>query len=116
MRRNFYFILLVVTFFIGCGHSQTTQIGLLSFGELENKVIPENVDGPIFQGEDCCKVGGDPYFLSDAVHNALTGTEYDTLVDVEVTNKTGFFVGSNCITVKGKALNSKTIPEEGDKQ
>lgn len=109
MKKNFYFILLLATFVIGCGHSQSCKIGLMSFGELEGKVIPDNIDGRIFEGKDC----GYQYFLSDAVRDALKETEYDTLVDVEVTTKTGLLVPSNCIIVEGTALNSKTLTDSG---
>jgi len=46
----------------------------------------------------------------------LKGGKYDTLVDVEVTTKTGLFVPSNRIIVKGMALNSKNFEENGGKK
>ncbi len=113
MGKSFYSILLLSIFFIGCGHSETYKIGLVSLGELEGKVIPENVEGSILTGKDCCKAGSDPYYLSEAVRNAISGTEYDTLIDIDVTSTTGFFVWSNCIQVRGKALNSRALTDSG---
>ena len=110
---HFVFLLLLAAFFLGCGHSQTYKVGLMSFGDLEGKVIPDNIDGTVLTGKDCCKIGSDPYFLSDAVSAALGQTEYDTLIDVEVTNKTGVLVWSNCVIVTGKALDSKTLTDSG---
>jgi len=71
------------------------------------------VDGPILVGKDACKAGGDPYYLSEAVRNALKGTQYDTIIDAEVTTKTGLLVWSNEIEVKGKGLDSKSLPKVG---
>ena len=105
--------LLVTTLCYGCGHTKVCRVGLLSVGDLESRTIPSTVDGPILVGKDACKMGGDPYFLSDAVRNALTGTEYDTIVDAEVTTKTGVLVWSNEIEVKGKGVKSSTLPKEG---
>ena len=87
----------------------TSQIGLMSFGDLEGKIIPSQVAGKMLEGQDCSKIGGDPYSLSEAVRNALEGTEYDTLVDVEVDSTTGLFVGSNCVRVKGMAIDSESL-------
>lgn len=101
------------TLFYGCGHTTVSRVGLLSLGDLESRTIPSVVDGPIVFGEDRCKLGGDSYYLSEAVRNALVGTEYDTIVDAEVTTKTGLFVWSNKIEVKGKGINSETLPKEG---
>ena len=110
MGRNYRFILmLMLTVFFGCGHTQSCKVGLMSFGDLEGKTIPVNVDGRILKGKDC----GVQYSLSAAFHDALNQTEYDTLVDVEVINKTGFLLSSMCIFVEGKALNSKTLTDSG---
>ena len=114
MGKNIYFILLLAIFFIGCGHSETYKVGLASFGELEGKVIPEKVEGTILTGKDCCKAGSDPYYFSEAVRNALSGTAYDTLLDIDVTSTTGLFVWSNCIKVRGKALDSRALTGSGD--
>jgi hypothetical protein len=93
----------------GCGHSQTAKVGLMSFGELEGKAIPEVVNGPRLSGKAC----GHSYRLSDAVRDALKNTEYDTLVNVDVTNETGFLVANNCLIVTGNPLNSKAIVASG---
>jgi len=104
------------TILIGCGHTLSHHVGLVSFGDLEGKVIPGGVDGELLDGEDCCKVGSDPYSLAEAVRNAMKNTDYDTLVDVEVTNTTGLFVASNCIKVSGKALKSESLSDSGGAQ
>jgi hypothetical protein len=87
----------------------STQVGLMSFADLEGKTIPQEVSGQTLQGKDCSKIGGDPYSLSEAARNALKGRGYDTLVDVRVENTTGLLVMSNCISVSGIALDSKTL-------
>jgi len=105
--------LLLTTLCYGCGHLNVSKVGLLSVGDLESRTIPSSVNGPVLVGKDACKMGGDPYYLSEAVRNALKGTTYDTLVDAEVTTSTGLFVWSNEIEVKGKGLDSKTLPKDG---
>ena len=98
---------------VGCGHSMTTQVGLMSFGDLEGKVIPREVSGQTLQGKDCSKIGGDPYSMSEAARKALQDTSHDTLVDVQVDTTTGMFVGSNCVEVRGTALDSRTLEDAG---
>ena len=105
--------LLLTTLCYGCGHTKVSRIGLLSIGDLESRTIPRTVVGPIVVGKDACRAGGDPYYLSQAVRNALKGTPYDTITDAEVTTGTGLFVWSNKIVVKGKGLDSKTLPKAG---
>lgn len=106
--------LAVALFCFGCGHTKVCQIGLLSVGDLENRTIPVSVEGPVLSGTVKCKMMEPPnYYLSDAVRNALSGSECDTLVDVEVTTKTGLFVPSNSIAVKGTGLKSSNLPREG---
>ena len=105
--------LLLSTLCYGCGHLNVSRVGLLSVGDLENKTIPSAVDGPVLVGKDACKGGSGPYYLSEATRNALKGTPYDTIIDAEVTTKTGLFVWSNEIEVKGKGLDSKTLPKDG---
>ena len=104
MVKKCCFIILLAVFLIGCGHTQSHKVGLMSFGNLEGKVIPENINGEILEGEACAKPGLARYYLSDAVRDALKEKDYDTLIDVEVTNSTGLFVPSNCIKVKGKVV------------
>lgn len=104
------FIILLAVFLIGCGHTQSFKVGLMSFGELEGKAIPDNVGGMVLVNGEAC---GPQQRLSDAVRDALKQTEYDTLVDAEVTSTTGLLVLSNCISVKGNALNSKTLTTSG---
>ncbi len=98
----------------GCGHTQTCEVGLISFGNLEGKAIPNNPNGPVLEGSSAAKIGSTPhYYLSDAVRDALKNSEYNTMVDVEVTTKTGLFVPSNKISVKGMALNSSQLENLG---
>jgi hypothetical protein len=83
---------------------------VISFGDLAGKTIPANVEGPIVQGRSGARVFRAPsYFLSDAARDALKGSRFDTLVDVEVTTRTGLAVPSNQIEVRGKALDSHTL-------
>ncbi|MFH2043579.1 MAG: hypothetical protein ABIK92_00350 [Pseudomonadota bacterium] len=114
MLKPCCFIILLMGFIIGCGHTQSHNVGLISFGDLEGKIIPEDIDGEILEGKDCARIGYRPScYLSNAVRDALKQRNYDTLIDVEVTNRTGFFVPSNCIQVKGKAINSQLLPTSG---
>lgn len=113
MVKKCCFIILLAVFLIGCGHTQSSKVGLMSFGDLEGKVIPESIAGDILEGENCVKPGHHSYYLSAAVRDALKQRDYDTLIDVEVTSTTGLSVTSNCIKVKGKALNSKTLTTSG---
>lgn len=98
---------------ISCGHSQTSKIGLISFSDLEGKTIPDNLEGPSLQGIATSGAGGTKYYLSDAVRDALKNSEYDTLINVEVTAETGLLVWSNTLTVRGTALNSKNLTQLG---
>ena len=67
----------------GCGHVQTSRIGLISFGNLEGRTIPDAPRGPVLCGSDAAQLGWPmDYYLSQAARNALQGTTYDTLVDV----------------------------------
>ena len=109
MRKFFPAVFLLTAFFIGCGHSQSSKVGLISFGSLESKVIPDNVEGKIVAGKDC----GGSQLLSNATRDALKGTDCDTLIDAEVINTTGIFVWSNCLEVKGKAINSSKLQNGG---
>ncbi len=114
LRR--WFILAISACLVGCGHVQSSKVSLLSFGDLEGKSIPASVAGPTVSGTASSSFGGRSYYLSDAVRSALKGTPYDTIVDAEVTTRTGVFVGSNEVEVKGTALNSKALTTEGSVQ
>jgi hypothetical protein len=109
MVKKCCFIILLSSFLIGCGHTQSSKVGLMSFGELEGKTIPDIGGMVLVNGEAC----GYQQRLSDAVRAALKQTDYDTLVDAQVISTTGLWVSSNCITVKGNALNSKTLTTSG---
>lgn len=104
-----YTLLLLGLALTGCGHAQTTKIGLMSFGNLEGKTISDSISGQRLSGKAC----GHNYRLSDAVRDALKDTEFDTLINVDVTNETGLFVWNNCLMVSGNALNSKSIVASG---
>ena len=99
----------MLAFCAGCGHVKVCHVGLLSNGDLDGKKIPLKVEGPVLAGKD----SGARYYLSNAVREALSGTDYDTLVDVEVTSRTGLFVWSNEIEVRGTALDSRKIVKDG---
>ncbi len=105
--------LALATLCYGCGHTNVSRVGLLSTGDLDSRMIPSTVDGPVLTGRDASKWGATPYFLSEAVRNALSDTQYDTLVDAEVTTRTGFFVWSNEIEVKGIGVDSTALPKNG---
>lgn len=95
---------------IGCGHAQSAKVGLMSFGRLEGKTLPDDISGLAkVSGESC----GHGHRLSDALRKAFDNTAYDTMLDAEVTTKTGLIVTSNCISVKGSALDSKALAVSG---
>ena len=43
-------LLAIMLMCVGCGHTRTSNVGLISFGNLEGKEIPNSVNGPILQG------------------------------------------------------------------
>ena len=97
----------------GCGHTKVSQVGLLSTGDLESRIIPRDVGGPMLEGKTAAKPGKLAYYLSDAVRDAVKGTPYDTLVDAEVTTTTGLLVWNNKLAVKGKGVKSTDLPKDG---
>ena len=109
MRYRIIGMCLLAAICSACGHTVTQRIGLLSLGDLNGRQIPDDIKGQMLAGSDC----GYSYSLSNAARDALKESEFDTLIDVEVTNTTGVFVPSNCIEVKGRALNSKILPTSG---
>ena len=84
-------------------------VGMLSLGELEGKTIPPNMTGEVRSGESCWWA----HHLSDAVRDAVEGTEYDTLLNVTIENRSRFFVWSTCVHVEGEAIDSKKLEERG---
>ena len=88
---------------------QTSKVGLLSVGNLESVKIPSSPVGPVLVGSN----SGASSYLSEAVRDALKDTKYDTLVDAEVTTRTGLFVWQNGIEVKGIAIDSTTLGKSG---
>ena len=109
MKYRYFLPLSLLTILVGCGHLSTHKVGLVSIGDLEGKILPEEVNQAKLTGEDCGQGGTDPYSLAQAVRNTLDMTGYDTLIDVEVKNSTGLFVFSNCIQVTGSPLDSKEL-------
>lgn len=107
MAKNI-FMFFLVSALAGCGHTASQKVGLMSLGNLEGKTIPSNVAGNVIEGEDC----GYSYTLSNAVRDALKEKPYDTLIDADVTNTTGLFVVSNCIKVRGAAIDSKKLARD----
>lgn len=99
----------------GCGHTQVSKVAVLSVGNLDGKAIPAKVNGPVLEGSTSARPGVMLFYLSDAVRDALKGTQFDTLVDAEVTTETGLLVPSNKIIVKGTAVSSKSLGAEGGK-
>jgi hypothetical protein len=86
---------------------------MMSVGDWEGKAIPEKVTGPILEGTSGAKPLAVTYSLSDAVRDALKNSQFDTLVDAEVTTHTGLLVPMNKIVVKGTALSSKSVAKQG---
>ncbi len=110
MIARLFLTMTLAAMLTGCGHTQSARVGLMSFGQLEGKTLPEDVSGlPKVSGEAC----GHAHRLSGALLNAFDNTSYDTLLDAEVTTRTGLIVTSNCIAVKGSALDSRTLAVSG---
>ena len=101
--------LLMVLLILTSGCESTRTIGLMSFGDLEGKIIPEKAKGEIRTGKSC----GFMYSLSDALRDAFKDTSFDTITDAEVKHETGALVFNNCISTKGLALNSKELKKKG---
>lgn len=89
---------------VACTHTGT--VGLLSDGDLAGRVIDPSLAREVVEGESC----GPYQYLASAFRRALEGTDYDTLIDVEVTTTTALFVVQNCLHVKGRALRSRDLP------
>ncbi|TGK06601.1 hypothetical protein EHO59_00210 [Leptospira semungkisensis] len=112
-RKKLTLLALFAVVAISC--STTQRVSVLSFGNLEGKQIPDSTEkltGGSVEGENC----GFAYSLALAVHQALQKLpQADTLLNADVTHKTGIFVVSNCISVKGFATNSANLKEEKKK-
>lgn len=104
MRRCPVGLALAVLAMVSCTTSGT--IGLLSDGTLEGRRIDPALAEAELEGQSC----GPRHYLASAFRDALEGTHYDTLINVEVTTTTGVLVIHNCIRVRGRALDSKTLP------
>ena len=89
----------------------TSHLALLSDGDLENKDLQNIMPGKMLKGEDCWY----QHNLSDAFRDAIKGTEYDTLIDIDVTTKTNLLVFYSCVEVEGKGVKSSNLKEVGEK-
>ncbi len=94
---------------VGC--SNTSHLAALSNGDLAGKRIVAASGGEALEGTDC----GFQHHLSNAFRDALDGSRYDTLTNVEVTTTTGLFVWSNCVKVKGLGVRSSDLSRAEDK-
>ena len=97
-----------LSFLGGCTH--VSHVALLSDAELAGRSLATIPPGPTLKGKDCAPLFRPPqYYLSAAFRDATKGSDYDTLVDVEVTTWTGILVTSNCIQVQGQAVKSREL-------
>jgi len=93
------------------------QVALLSFGDLKGRVSLKGIKGPILTEKDYYVPRFMPFtFLSKAAADALDGTLYDTLVNVDVITRTWLFTWSNEMEVTGARVNRKTLPRVGGVQ
>ena len=88
-----------------CSH--TSHLALMSKGDLDGKSLSGIKKGKILTGESC----GRNYSLGEAMHNALDGTQYDTLIEIDIESTSALLVFGNCVKVTGKGVNSKLIPK-----
>ena len=95
---------------LGC--TNTSRLALLSDGDLRGRRVGGTSAGPTLAGEDC----GWVYYLATAFRHAVRGTDYDTLVDVEVTSTAGITPYGQCLKVKGRGVRSADLPREGESQ
>jgi hypothetical protein len=96
---------MAVTGSVCAGCTQTSRIAVLSDGDLGGRQLSAAKRGPQLEGEDC----GMSYYLSNATRQALGGTPYDTLVDVEVTSTAGITPFNQCLKVKGWGVRSADL-------
>lgn len=102
---SFVALLCAVAALGGCTY--TSHVALLSRGNLVGKELTNVATGQMLEGREC----GLRHNLSTAFDDAVKGTSYDTLTDVDVTSTTGIFNWSNCIEVKGHAVRSADLPQ-----
>ena len=99
---------------LGCARaSSTSRIGLLSDGDLEGKRLAGLERGPVLEGSQCHAIVRG-ITLSDAFRDAIEGTDFDTLVDVQVENRSNgfsFAFWDNCVTIRGHGVRSADLPE-----
>jgi hypothetical protein len=107
----FKIVLLFGAWFLG-GCSHTSHVALLSDGNLDGKNLQNIVAGQVLKGKDCWF----QHNLSDAFRDAIKKTQYDTLVDVNVTTKTNLFVWWNCVQIEGKGVKSSDLKQLGEMQ
>lgn len=100
-------LMLAVLSMSGCSH--VSNFALMSNGDLEGKTLSGvKHDNRVLYGESC----GHSYSLADAVDNALSGTVYDTLINIEVESTSALIVFANCVKVKGYGVNSKYLKRQ----
>jgi len=97
---------------VGCGGTRVSRVALLSDGDLAGRRLTPIPPGPTLSGEDC----GMYHHLSNAFRNATSGSGYDTLVDVEVSNRTGATPFATCIKVAGRGVKSADLPHTEERQ
>jgi len=96
--------MMAVSSSVACAY--TSHLGLLSDGDLRGRIMDGSMAEQVLDGESC-----GPYsYLASAFRDAIADTEFDTLIDVEVTSTTGIFVISNCLRVSGRGLRSADLP------
>lgn len=98
-------VLAAVLVLAGCSN-HAGRLALLSDGELAGKDLSQLAGkGPELSGSSCWPTPS----LSNAFRDAIDGTRYDTLVDVEVESSTRYF-GPSCISVTGRGVDSRKLP------
>lgn len=104
--------IVISIFAASCGHTLTREVGLMSSGDLEGKVVPQNKEGTFVKGQSC----GMQSYLSDAFRDAIKGTSFDTILNATVKSETGFLVANNCLIISGQAYDSTTWGQDGGVQ
>lgn len=98
-------LLILLALTVGCS-SHSGRMALLSDGELAGKDLSGlGTGGPLLYGSSCWPTPS----LSLAFMDAIDGTGYDTLVDIEVVSKSNYILPS-CIAVEGHGVDSRKLP------
>jgi hypothetical protein len=91
------------------GCTSTSRLAVLSDGNLAGRDLTAALRVQQQEGEDC----GLSYYLANAFREAVKGTPYDTLVDVEVTSTAGLTPFQQCLRVTGWGVRSADLPQIG---